>query len=113
MIISSNPAYLYQKGLSEFQLKFYYKMYRVRMVEQNRFDKNAAWLAQEFQRFHQLQGTKLNKAAVKCVKIVLTAALMFDIIRTKAAVNGRKKMFTASLRGEICDWTRTGNKRIK
>lgn len=53
--ISSNPTYLYQKGLSEFQLKFYHKMYRVRMVEQNRFDKNAAWMASELQRFHQLQ----------------------------------------------------------
>ncbi len=53
--ISSNPTYLYQKGLSEFQLKFYHKMYRVRMVEQNRFEKNAAWMAKELQRFHQLQ----------------------------------------------------------
>lgn len=53
--ISSNPTYLYQKGLSEFQLKFYHKMYRVRMVEQNRFDKNAAWMARELQRFHKLQ----------------------------------------------------------
>lgn len=53
--ISSNPTHLYQKGLSEFQLKFYHKMYRVRMVEQNRFDKNAAWMARELQRFHQLQ----------------------------------------------------------
>ena len=53
--ISSNPTYLYQKGLSELQLKFYHKMYRVRMVEQNRFDKNGAWMAKELQRFHQLQ----------------------------------------------------------
>ena len=53
--VSSNPTHLYQKGLSEFQLKFYHKMYRVRMVEQNRFDKNAAWMARELQRFHQLQ----------------------------------------------------------
>lgn len=53
--ISSNPKHLYQNGLSEFQLKFYHKMYRVRMVEQNRFDKNAAWMARELQRFHQLQ----------------------------------------------------------
>ena len=50
--ISSNPTHLYQKGLSEFQLKFYHKMYRVRMVEQNRFDKNTAWMARELQRFH-------------------------------------------------------------
>lgn len=53
--ISSNPTHLYQKGLSEFQLKFYHKIYRVRMVEQNRFDKNAAWMARELQRFYQLQ----------------------------------------------------------
>ena len=53
--ISSNPVYLYRSGLSEFQLKFYHKMYRIRMVEQKRFDKNAAWMAKELQKFHQLQ----------------------------------------------------------
>ena len=53
------------------------------------------------------------KAAVKWVKRELTAALMFIIIQTKAAVKGSKMMFTASLRGEIYDWTRTGSKRIK
>ena len=53
--ISTNPLYLYQSGSSEFQLKFYHKMYRIRMVEQKRFDKNVAWMAKELQRFHQLQ----------------------------------------------------------
>lgn len=53
--ISTNPLYLYRSGLSEFQLKFYHKMYRIRMVEQKRFDKNAAWMAKELQKFHQLQ----------------------------------------------------------
>lgn len=53
--ISTNPLYLYRRGLSEFQLKFYHKMYRIRMVEQKRFDKNAAWMAKELQKFHQLQ----------------------------------------------------------
>lgn len=53
--ISTNPLYLYQSGLSEFQLKFYQKMYRIRMVEQKRFDKNVAWMAKELQKFHQLQ----------------------------------------------------------
>ena len=50
--ISTNPLYLYRSGLSEFQLKFYHKMYRIRMVEQKRFDKNAAWMAKELQKFH-------------------------------------------------------------
>ena len=53
--ISTNPLYLSRSGLSEFQLKFYHKMYRIRMVEQKRFDKNAAWMAKELQKFHQLQ----------------------------------------------------------
>ena len=53
--ISTNPLYLYRSGLSEFHLKFYHKMYRIRMVEQKRFDKNAAWMAKELQKFHQLQ----------------------------------------------------------
>lgn len=53
--ISTNPLYLYRSGLSEFQLKFYHKMYRIRMVEQKRFDKNAAWMAKELQKFHKLQ----------------------------------------------------------
>ena len=53
--ISTNPLYLYRSGLSEFQLKFYHKMYRIRMVGQKRFDKNAAWMAKELQKFHQMQ----------------------------------------------------------
>lgn len=57
--VSNNPnegkKVIYRAGLSDFQLKFYHKMYRVRMVQQNRFDKHAAWMAQELQRFHQLQ----------------------------------------------------------
>ena len=53
--ISMNPTYSYRSGLSDFQLKCYHKMYRVRMVEQNRFDKHTTWMAKELQRFHQLQ----------------------------------------------------------
>lgn len=30
-------------------------MYQIRMVEQKRFDKNAAWMAKELQKFYQLQ----------------------------------------------------------
>lgn len=33
--ISTNPLYLYRSGLSGFQLKFYHKMYRIRMVERS------------------------------------------------------------------------------
>lgn len=30
-------------------------MYRICMVEQNRFDKSVAWMAKELQRFHRQQ----------------------------------------------------------
>lgn len=57
--ISSNLTYSYRSGLTDFQLKYYHKMYRIRMVEQKRFDKHAAWMAKELQRFHQLQNEYL------------------------------------------------------
>lgn len=53
--ISTNPTYFYRSGLSNFQLQYYHKMYQIRMVEQKRFNKQAAVLAKELQRFHQLQ----------------------------------------------------------
>ena len=52
---SKNIRYLKRTNLSEFQKKYYAKMYRLRMVEQNRFKVNAVKYAEDLKRFHQLQ----------------------------------------------------------
>ncbi len=52
---SKNIRYLKRTNLSEFQKKYYTKMYRLRMVEQNRFKVNAVKYAEDLKRFHQLQ----------------------------------------------------------
>ena len=52
---SKNIRYLKHTNLSEFQKKYYAKMYRLRIVEQNRFKVNAVKYAEDLKRFHQLQ----------------------------------------------------------
>lgn len=52
---SKNIRYLKHTNLSEFQKKYYAKMYRLRMVEQNRFKVNGVKYAEDLKRFHQLQ----------------------------------------------------------
>ena len=52
---SKNIRYLKRTNLSEFQKKYYAKMYRLRIVEQNRFKVNAVKYAEDLKRFHQLQ----------------------------------------------------------
>lgn len=52
---SKNIRYLKRTNLSEFQKKYCAKMYRLRMVEQNRFKVNAVKYAEDLKRFHQLQ----------------------------------------------------------
>ncbi len=52
---SKNIRYLKHTNLSEFQKKYYAKMYRLRIVEQNRFKINAVKYAEDLKRFHQLQ----------------------------------------------------------
>lgn len=52
---SKNIRYLKCANLSEFQKKYYAKMYRLRMVEQNRFKVNAVKYVEDLKRFHQLQ----------------------------------------------------------
>lgn len=52
---SKNIRYLKHTNLSEFQKKYYAKMYRLRMVEQNRFKVNAVKYAEDLKKFHQLQ----------------------------------------------------------
>ena len=44
-----------QNNLSPFQKRYYAKMYRLRIVEQNRFKINAIKYADDLKRFHQLQ----------------------------------------------------------
>ena len=50
-----NPEYIKRKNLSPYQRRFYAKIYRLRMVEQKRFQFGSAYYAKELQRFHQLQ----------------------------------------------------------
>ena len=52
---SKNIRYMKRTNLSEFQKKYYAKMYRLRMVEQNRFKVNAVKYAEDLKMFHQLQ----------------------------------------------------------
>ena len=52
---SKNIRYLKHTNLSEFQKKYYAKMYRLRMVELNRFKVNGVKYAEDLKRFHQLQ----------------------------------------------------------
>lgn len=52
---SKNIRYLKHTNLSEFQKKYYAKMYRLRIVEQNRFKVNVVKYAEDLKRFHQLQ----------------------------------------------------------
>lgn len=56
---SKNIRYLKHTNLSEFQKKYYAKMYRLRMVEQNRFKVNAVKYAEDLKRFYQLQDEHL------------------------------------------------------
>ena len=50
-----NPEYIKKTNLTPYQRKYYGKIYRLRMVEQKRFQIGSAYYAKELQRFHQLQ----------------------------------------------------------
>lgn len=50
-----NPEYIKRNNLSPYQRRFYAKIYRLRMVEQKRFQVGSAYYAKELQRFQQLQ----------------------------------------------------------
>lgn len=52
---SKNIRYLKHINLSEFQKRYYAEIYRLRIVEQNRFKVNAVKYAEDLKRFHQLQ----------------------------------------------------------
>ena len=52
---SKNIRNLKRTILLEFQKKYYSKMYRLRIMEQNRFKVNGVKYAEDLKRFHQLQ----------------------------------------------------------
>jgi hypothetical protein len=52
---SNNPRKIYRAGMSEYQKKYYAKMYRMRVVEHRRFDYKSAHYAEELRKFHRLQ----------------------------------------------------------
>ncbi len=52
---TNNPRKIYRAGMSEYQKKYYTKMYRMRVVEHKRFDYKSARYAEELRKFHRLQ----------------------------------------------------------
>lgn len=53
--IVGNTVAIHKRGITDFQMKYYRKIYQARMVEQRRFDKHSAYLAKELERMKQLQ----------------------------------------------------------
>lgn len=103
--ISTNPLYLYRSGLSGFQLKFYHKMYRICMVEQKRFDKNAAWMAKELQKFHQLQKEYLFLVNndIKSVEGLVTYEVLKEMDVAKLVYKGMRANFIKQRAEEIVE----------
>ena len=50
-----NTVAIHKRGITDFQMKYYRRIYQARMVEQRRFDKHSAYLAKELERMNQLQ----------------------------------------------------------
>lgn len=50
-----NTVAIHKRGITDFQMKYYRRIYQARMVEQRRFDKHSAYLAKELERMKQLQ----------------------------------------------------------
>lgn len=53
--VVGNTVAIHKRGISDFQMKYYRRIYQARMVEQHRFDKHSAYLARELERMNQLQ----------------------------------------------------------
>lgn len=53
--VVGNTVAIYKRGITDFQMKYYRRIYQARMVEQRRFDKHSAYLAKELERMNQLQ----------------------------------------------------------
>ncbi len=52
---TNNPRKIYCAGMSEYQKKYYTKMYRMRVIEHKRFDYKSARYAEELRKFQRLQ----------------------------------------------------------
>ena len=53
--VVGNTVAIHKRGITDFQMKYYHRIYQARMVEQRRFDKHSAYLAKELERMKQLQ----------------------------------------------------------
>lgn len=53
--VVGNTVAIHKRGITDFQMKYYRRIYQARMVEQRRFDKHSAYLARELERMNQLQ----------------------------------------------------------
>ena len=53
--IVGNTVAIHKRGITDFKIKYYRRIYQARMVEQRRFDKHSAYLARELERMNQLQ----------------------------------------------------------
>ena len=53
--VVGNTVAIHKRGITDFQIKYYRRIYQARMVEQRRFDKHSAYLAKELERMKQLQ----------------------------------------------------------
>ena len=53
--VVGNTVAIHKRGITDFQMKYYRRIYQERMVEQRRFDKHSAYLARELERLNQLQ----------------------------------------------------------
>jgi len=52
---SNNPEKIYRAGMSDYQKRFYAKMYRMRVIEHKRFDYKSAYYAEELRKLYKLQ----------------------------------------------------------
>lgn len=55
VFVVGNTVAIHKRGITDFQMKYYRRIYQARMVEQRRFDKHCAYLARELERMNQLQ----------------------------------------------------------
>lgn len=53
--VVGNTVAIHKRGITDFQMNYYRRIYQARMVEQRRFDKHSAYLAKELERMNQLQ----------------------------------------------------------
>ena len=51
---SGNPEKIYHAGMSDYQKKFYAKMYRMRVIEHKRFDYKSAYYAEELRKLNEV-----------------------------------------------------------